>query len=211
MSSTSEMMRSHWWWRPGWRQGRSFYTWHLTFADDRQISEYASRHTLVIDKFETLDQVAPSGLHVTLQGVGFADEVKRSQIDSIVKATRPHISRLKPFTIEVGPTRVDEETVQAPLHPIAAVAELRDSLRQGIGDVWSEQDIPESATNFRPHLTLAYSNGECPMSDIATALNAGDPTLVQATVTTVSLINLNRDHQRYEWSVVSTLELGRNS
>lgn len=26
-------MRNHWWWRPGWRSGRSFYTWHITFAD----------------------------------------------------------------------------------------------------------------------------------------------------------------------------------
>jgi 2'-5' RNA ligase len=211
MSTPAEMMRSHWWWRPGWRRGRSFYTWHLTFAEDRRICDYASQHAPIIGKFETLDQVNPAGLHVTLQGIGFADEVERSQVEDVVEATRPYISRVNPFNIEVGPVGVDEETVQAPVHPISPIADLRNALRQGIGVTLGEEAVPETTTGFRPHLTLAYSNGTYPVNDVAAVLNAHKQTVARATVSTVSLINLNRDQQRYEWSTVSTLELGRLS
>jgi hypothetical protein len=45
MAETAQAMRDHWWWRPGWGVGRSFYTWHITFDDqpavDRLAAEYA--------------------------------------------------------------------------------------------------------------------------------------------------------------------------
>jgi hypothetical protein len=33
----ADHVRNHWWWRPGWRQGRRFYTRHLTFDDQPQL------------------------------------------------------------------------------------------------------------------------------------------------------------------------------
>jgi hypothetical protein len=32
-------MRNHWWWRPGWREGRHIYACHLTFDDQPQLRE----------------------------------------------------------------------------------------------------------------------------------------------------------------------------
>ncbi len=39
-------VRDHWYWRPGWRAGRSFYTWHITFADRPEI---AALHSSILD------------------------------------------------------------------------------------------------------------------------------------------------------------------
>lgn len=208
MSVSVQMMRNHWWWRPGWRPGRSFYTWHLTFEEDSKIREYTDRYTSLINNFNSLDRVSPDGLHVTLQGIGFTDEVARTDIDNILSMTQPHISKLRPFQVEIGPAHVDTETVQAPLNPIQKVDELRTALRRGIGDTWGDENIPEHADHFHPHLTLAYSNGTLPVADVATALDEAEPEKARTKISTVTLIELNRDNQRYEWFAVSTFKLG---
>ncbi|MBV9161118.1 MAG: 2'-5' RNA ligase family protein [Pseudonocardiales bacterium] len=209
MSDSTDMMRNHWWWRPGWRLGRSFYTWHITFLQNSQLVDFSARHKQIIDKFETLDQVPVSGLHITLQGIGFVDEVARADIDHIVAVTRARCSRLRDFEIEIGPTVVDAEGVYAPVHPIETVTELRKALRGGIGDTWGEENVPESIEGFRPHLTFAYSNGVGSIRDVEAALKASDPGTVRTEISTVSLINLNRDRRLYEWSQVATVRVGQ--
>ncbi|MGH3889243.1 MAG: 2'-5' RNA ligase family protein [Pseudonocardiaceae bacterium] len=209
LNDSTDMMRDHWWWRPGWRLGRSFYTWHITFSQNPQLTDFSSRHKQTIDRFETLDKVPFSGLHVTLQGIGFVDEVDRADIDHIIAATQVRCSRLQAFEIEIGPTVVDTEGVYAPVHPIETVTELRKALRAGIGDIWGEGNVWESIEGFRPHLTLAYSNGAGSIRDIEMTLKANNPGTVRATISTVSLIDLNRDRRLYEWSEVATVRLGQ--
>jgi hypothetical protein len=31
----------HWWWRPDWAPGRSFYTWHCTFREQPDVRRLA--------------------------------------------------------------------------------------------------------------------------------------------------------------------------
>jgi hypothetical protein len=50
------------------------------------------------------------------------------------------------------------------------VAELLAPNGYGIGDVLSHENIPETMDNFRPHITLAYSNGVAPIECIGTAI-----------------------------------------
>ena len=49
--------RDHWWWRPGWREGRSFYTWHVTFSSDETVHEAVSTYKSALDRIGTLDPV----------------------------------------------------------------------------------------------------------------------------------------------------------
>jgi hypothetical protein len=51
---TVERMRDHWWWRPGWRIGRSFYTWHITFGDQPAIDQLADGYAPALDGLPTL-------------------------------------------------------------------------------------------------------------------------------------------------------------
>jgi hypothetical protein len=39
LNTAPEMTRDHWWWRPGWHKGRSFYTWHITFPSSNLIRQ----------------------------------------------------------------------------------------------------------------------------------------------------------------------------
>jgi hypothetical protein len=42
---TGERTADHWWWRPGWKHGRRFHTWHLTFDDAADVRRLARAGT----------------------------------------------------------------------------------------------------------------------------------------------------------------------
>ncbi|BDU01733.1 hypothetical protein IFM12276_47610 [Nocardia sputorum] len=63
----------HWWWRPGWKQGKSFYTWHITFDDDSPAGQLAQVFAPTLSQISTMDPVAREGLHITIQGIGFTE------------------------------------------------------------------------------------------------------------------------------------------
>jgi hypothetical protein len=133
-----EPMRDHWWWRPGWRVGRSFYTWHVTFANQPAAHQLASDYTPVLAKLPMLDPIPVRWLHLTTQGI---------------------------------------------------------------------DHVPEPADGFRPHVSLAYSNSAGPAEPLATALAAHTGHTAEVVVSSVSLIDLNRDRKTYEWTDVATVQL----
>jgi hypothetical protein len=70
-------MRRHWRWRPGRRQ----YAWHLTFGEQTvlrgraQLLRVAGACQARLAGLPGLDLVPAEWLHLTVQPVGFADEV----------------------------------------------------------------------------------------------------------------------------------------
>jgi hypothetical protein len=48
-------IRDHWWWRPGWKPGRSFYTWHITFADQPGIHTLANVNAPLLSTLPMFD------------------------------------------------------------------------------------------------------------------------------------------------------------
>ncbi|MGM1060649.1 2'-5' RNA ligase family protein [Saccharothrix sp. Mg75] len=133
--STAEPMREHWWWRPGWKTGRSFYTWHVTFADQPGAQRLVADYAPVLATLPQLDPVPARWLHLTLQGIGFTDEVAYDDVDRIVQAARRRCSELEPFTVTIGPAHVDPETIQMPARPLEPLAQLRLAIRAAIGDI----------------------------------------------------------------------------
>ena len=208
MTVSSEVTKDHWWWRPGWRLGRSFYTWHITFADQPDIWRLLSHYAAPISKFSTLDPVDQDGLHLTIQGIGFTDEVGLPVVEQIVDATRLRCSKLEPLRLQIGPPKVDPESVQMPVRPPDQVISLRLALRQAIADVWGAENTPETMDGFRPHVTLAYSHGSASMPEIESSLHIAGSLTGDALISAVSLIELNRDRKRYEWTETATVNLG---
>lgn len=129
-------MRNHWWWRPGWAVGRSFYTWHITFAEQAELRELAEAYTPVLAELPMLDHIPVQWLHLTMQGVGFTDEVAQADVDAIVEAARRRLAELEPFTVTVGPPHVDPETIQMSVQPVEPLRNVRASIRAAIGEVW---------------------------------------------------------------------------
>jgi 2'-5' RNA ligase len=200
-----EPMRDHWWWRPGWKAGRSFYTWHVTFADQASVQQLVSDYTPVLTSLPMLDPVPVRWLHLTTQGIGFTDEVPASDVDQIVQAVQQRCAPMTPFTVVLGPADVDPEALFLPVQPIAPLAEVRRAIRDGIGDVWGPDRVPEPPDGFHPHVSLGYSNTAGPAEPVAEALTAHSQHTAEVTVTSVSLIELDRDNKVYEWTDTATV------
>ncbi|MGH3855703.1 MAG: 2'-5' RNA ligase family protein [Pseudonocardiaceae bacterium] len=208
MAQTVKAMRDHWWWRPGWRVGRSIYTWHVTFDDQPAAHQLAADYAPALAGLATLDPIPVRWLHLTMQGIGFTDEVDRADIEAIVDAARDRCAKLAPFTITLGPARVDPEALMLPVRPPEPVACLRAAIRASIADVRGPDNVPEDPDDFRPHVSLAYSNAAGSAAPIAQRLTERPVTLAEITVRRATLIDLNRDHRAYQWTDVATAELG---
>ena len=66
-------MRDHWWWRPGWKVGRRFWTWHYTFETCPALHELVAAYQGLLEELPTLDLIPQRWLHLTVQGLGFVD------------------------------------------------------------------------------------------------------------------------------------------
>ncbi len=202
-----ERLREHWYWRPGWRQGRSFYTWHLTFDGQTALFDLARRIQAILD-LPGLDAVPMEGLHLTMQGVGFTDEVSSEDLAAIVAAARDRCAALAPFRLTLGPVDPDPEALALLVCPWAPVERVRLAIRDAIGSVWSE--VPEPLDGFRPHVTVAYSGASVPVDEIRERIRAlRDVAPISVDIGEVQLIALNRDERVYRWDVVESVPLGR--
>jgi hypothetical protein len=84
-------MREHWWWRPGWRIGRCMYTWHVTFAAQPRLRDLVTVYQDALAPLPGLDPIPMQWLHLTMQGIGFTDEVSSQDI-----AASRHVAGISP-------------------------------------------------------------------------------------------------------------------
>jgi len=141
-----EEVRDHWYWRPGWRAGRSFYTWHITFADRPEIAALHTSYADLVNDLPGFTPVPLDWLHVTLQGVGFTDRVPDEDLADIIEATRHRVTTIEAFPVTIGPAVLDAETVQLPIRPVEPLQHLRDLIRAAITDVWGDDAMSRSRT-----------------------------------------------------------------
>lgn len=199
-------MAEHWWWRPGWRAGRTFYTWHVTFDGQGALYSLADTYRRALGPVGGLDLVPDRWLHLTMQGLGFTDEVAPADVAAIVTAARERLAGIGPFTLTFTRPAVTPEAVLWVVDP-AGPAAVRDAIRAAIGEVWPV--VPEPAAGFAAHVSIAYSSGDGPAAPITAALEAVDAPPVTVRIGAAQLIVLNRDHHMYEWETHVEIPLGR--
>ncbi|MEV0033778.1 2'-5' RNA ligase family protein [Nocardia sp. NPDC050793] len=208
LEEQQESTISHWWWRPGWSIGKAFYTWHV-IPEQPAARGLVAAFASTLAQVATMDPVDAAGLHITVQGIGFIDEVAEVDLERIMKAVRERLAACDPVKIRIGPPIVDRETIQLPIANPDGLRRVRDDIQDAIASVWGRERVPERGNAFRPHLTLAYSTGVTSIPGIRRQLvDAGLADIaVEEEVSAVSLIALNRDHRRYEWTDIGVAEL----
>ncbi|MFJ8646334.1 2'-5' RNA ligase family protein [Streptomyces sp. NPDC093546] len=206
MTTGTEYMRDHWWWRPGWSEGRRFYTWHLTFDRQPEVHRFAEQYRAVLAPVGGLDLIPDRWLHLTMQGIGFVGEVAEQEVLSIAEAAKRRLANVPPFDVVLTTPVVDPEAILAPVQPDAPVRAVRDAIRASIGDVLPE--VPERAEGFRPHVSVGYSNGTGPAAPFVAAIAAAEVAPAHAHITHAELIIINRDNRMYEWESLAQVPLG---
>jgi 2'-5' RNA ligase len=196
----ADTLRDHWWWRPGWQIGTRFYTWHLTFDSRDMLHQLVDHYQSVLSGFSGLDLIPHRWLHVTMQGVGHVGQVDDDQLASVITAVRSRLAALDPVVIRFDRPVVRPEAIALPALPASEVDRLRTAIRTALGDVLGTANVPESASSYQPHLSLAYSSGEQPTAAIVAALEAEPGRPVEFEVTEAALIIQHRDNRMYEWT-----------
>ncbi|MER5322256.1 2'-5' RNA ligase family protein [Streptosporangium roseum] len=207
--SNEQQMANHWWWRPGWGEGRRFYTWHLTFQDAPDVHRLAQQYRDGLDTVTGLDLVPDQWLHLTMQGLGFVDEVAEEDVHAIVEAATTRLASTPLFELELDRPQITPEAIRWEATPASPPAAVRAAVRAAIGDVWPH--VPEPAEGFAPHVTIAYSNAGGPVAPVSAALAAVDAAPAVAQIRSVELIVLGRDRQMYEWQTFATVPLSSPS
>jgi 2'-5' RNA ligase len=194
----------HWWWRPGWRAGRRMYTWHVTFAGLPAVRDLAGRAQARLAGLPGLDLVPAEWLHLTMQDVGFTDEVARADVDAMVAAARRRMAGAEPPRVRIGPAHAVSEGVLLNVQPSQGLTDVRTRLRAAIASTWPAA-VP-GPEDWWPHISVAYSHVSGP-ADIYQHALANEHATVDVTIGAVQLIVLGRDEHVYEWAEYSRVSL----
>src|SRR5690606_21325038 len=129
-----DTLTDHWWWRPGWRPDRHYYAWFLLFESDPDLLELVDECQRSLE-LPYLDLIPPDGIHMTVQGVGFTDEVTRTQVAEIAEQARAACAQAPPCSLSVGPLAGYSGGVFLRAAPWAPMLDLRARLQRAIGAV----------------------------------------------------------------------------
>lgn len=207
-------VRNHWWWRPGWRAGRHFYACHITLDDQPQLRALVKRYQDAIGDLPCLDLIPPQWLHITTQGIGFADEIGAADLAAVTAAIRGRLLDLEPPAATFHRATIRWEAVLVKADPPQSLYQLRLALHDAISSVLGPGKFGEprpGPRQFTPHVSAAYVNGDGPAEPIAQAISGLDPEPVTATFGAVSLLEFHRDHRTYEWASATPLPIGQAS
>lgn len=204
----ADQFTDHWWWRPGWRPGRRMYTFFITFDESLTTAEDLVRAYRPVTDRAGLDPIPAPWLHLTLQGLGFTDEVSMDDVHAVLGLVMQRCSSLASLRLELGPVIVASEGVVLLTDKVDELRKLQASVREACTTVIKNAELLGRNDSFTPHVTLAYSNGSGPTKSVlASAVSIQSP---RTTVhfRNIKLVALGRDSQLYTWETVSRIPFG---
>jgi 2'-5' RNA ligase len=203
-------LHDHWWWRPGWRAGRHFYAFHFTLGDQPELQSLVAEYQKSLHGVGGLDLIPAQWLHLTMQGIGFVDEVDSDRIASLATVVAETLATVRAPVVMFHRTVVRPEAVYLPAQPDDDIRAVRSAVRDAIATVLGESglDSAEQPTSYRPHVSVAYSNMDQSPASIVEALSRVDPVPVTVTLQHVDLLEFHRDHRMYEWTSARPLPIG---
>jgi hypothetical protein len=207
-------VENHWWWRPGWRTGRRIYACHITFENQPRVQDLAATYQEPLRPLQGLDLIPRSWLHLTMQGIGFTDEISDSEIRAITSGISDRLSSITPPTITLARPTVQTEAIYIPATPADAVNGVRGNVHAVIKEVLGmertpDNDLDKALQTYRPHMSIAYTNRNGSAAPFIEALRKASHIPVTLTIRRVSVLTFHRDNRMYEWKNSVPVTVGR--
>ncbi len=195
------------WVREDWPFSRRYTTWYVVFRDPA-VQAYAARLQRELADLEYLDPIPSDGLHMTIQGVAYRDQLDDDQITAIVRRATERCADLAPFDLSLGPISGFRAGTFVRAAPWAPVKRLRERLRAAIADVLGAGALPPEGSPFKPHMSITYCHADAPAAPLIKRL-AGlrSPERVTATVRSVELLDVYRQNLAYHWTTIASVPL----
>jgi 2'-5' RNA ligase len=210
--ATLTNVHDHWWWRPGWRQGRHFYACHLTLDDQPELRQLVRGYQAATRELPFLDQIPAEWLHLTMQGIGFTDQISEREITDITASLRSELASLTPPTAMFQNPTISREALYLKAQPVGSLYELRLRMHRAVLSVLGPDRFTEPEPDperFTPHVSTAYVNRESATGPLAETLADLRNHSVTATFRKASLLVFHRDNRMYEWTRAAPIRIGR--
>jgi 2'-5' RNA ligase len=182
--------------------------WYLTFENQPELTERAKRAQACLRGVETVDLVPLLWLHLTLDDVGFVDEISPAQVDDVVESARADTADWKVPWITLGPVTTMEDAIVLRAAPEDELKAWRDRLRATTSRVLHAGAVAAHPYDFPPHVTLAYSNDACDRRTVMEPLAALPADQFVIAPPQVTLAAVTRRDRHYQWTVRASLALG---
>jgi hypothetical protein len=150
-------------------------------------------------------------LHLTMQGIGFTDEVSDRKINAITTRITERFAKLPRPLVTFARPAIRTEAIYLPASPANSFDELRSSAYGAIADVIGPERSPEppwEMPQYRPHVNIAYVNSAGPAQPYIEALRKKTPEPVTVPIRSAAILTFHRDNRMYQWTTAVRLPIG---
>jgi 2'-5' RNA ligase len=200
------LLRDHWQWRPEWVADRACLLWYLTFESQSELSRRAEQVHACLGGVPSVDVVPPPWLHLTLDDVGFLDELGAGQVEQVVVSARASVAGWRPAPLTLGPLAPMDDSVVLAAGPVPELVDLRDRLRAATCSVLGD-GRPSRLDEFAPHVTLAYLNDACEPETLMGPLGPVAASPVVVAESRLTLASVTRRDRHYQWTPCAEVAL----
>jgi 2'-5' RNA ligase len=213
MTSTIEYvdeLHDHWWWRPGWQAERHFYACHFTFGEQPELQDLVAEYQEAVGGVAGLDPIPAQWLHLTMQGIGFVNEVGADQVAAFAAVAAEKLATVPAPVVTFHRPVIRPEAIYLPAQPVDGIQAVRSAVREAIAEALGESgsENAQQLASYRPHVSLAYSNTDQPAAPILKAISHANPSPTTVTLQHVDLLEFHRDRRMYEWISAQPLAIG---
>jgi 2'-5' RNA ligase len=207
-------VRNHWWWRPGWAEGRHFYACHLTLDDQPELRALVADYQKPLAGMQEIDLIPEPWLHLTMQGIGFTDRISGAELAALGDALAAELAAIEQPAVQFHYLTVHPEAIYLKAHPAAALYPLRLGMHDAVASVLGPEkfsDPPPDHVDFLPHVSIGYVQRDGETKPIAAALAGLTARPVSVTFAKADLLEYHRDHRMYEWTSATPIPIGSES
>jgi 2'-5' RNA ligase len=163
-----------------------------------------------IEHLPDLDLIPAQWLHITMQGIGFTDEIAAGEFHDVAHALARELSAIDPPAARFHYLTVHPEAVYLKAHPASALYPLRAGMHRAAAHVLGLDRVEPLPTpeEFNPHVSIAYVSADGEADPVAQALKTAAAEPVTATFAKASLLVFHRDTRMYEWTSANPIAIG---
>jgi 2'-5' RNA ligase len=205
MNALPERLADHWYERPGTRPGRLKYHWHILFHEQPGVHEIASLGQRKLAGLAGLDLVPLRWLHLTTFTLGFADQVPRQAVDVMVATATHLLAETQPIAVGLGRVFYHPEAITLLVEPAESLEPVLSAVQVAAREAGC--DGRAATSPWRPHISIAYSNGSGPAAPVIEALGLEVPP-TEITIRSVSLVAQAQVGHSWQWQPVAEVRLG---
>lgn len=199
------------WERPGWVYGRRSYHWFFTFECVSVLHTLAAQCQELFRDLPQFDLVPLETLHLTIQRLGFTDELPAASMPAAIAAVKQRCRDIPPFRLGIGWLAGSTGAIRFTTLPMEPVVEIRDIVLAQVVSADVSKNAPTYVTgDFWPHVSIAYSNTAQPIAPIATKIEGlRSLPVAEVLITSLALVELRREDRVYRWDELERVGIGR--